>query len=89
MTSKQQEVWALYSSGHTISEIARTLGRSKSTVSTMVKTIKERIENPLTRASRPCEYSSSCFTCPLGDCVLSGSLAVGVNLLPWDMEVHA
>lgn len=89
MTAKQEVVWSLYSSGHTVTEIARATGRSKSTVSTMLKTIRERAINPILRKTTPCEYSSSCFTCPLGDCALHGSVAVGVNLLPWDMETHA
>ena len=29
MTAKQEVVWSLYASGHTVSEIARTLERSK------------------------------------------------------------
>ena len=40
MTAKQEVVWSLYASGHTVSEIARTLERSKGNVSTMLKKIR-------------------------------------------------
>lgn len=84
MTAKQAEVWALYASGHTVTDIAKTLGRGKSTVSTMIKTVKERMKNPVIRESKPCEYSPSCFTCPLSDCGISKGIASRVNVLPGD-----
>lgn len=90
MTAKQELVWGLYSSGHGVTDIAKAIGRSKSTVSAMISRIKSNIHNPAerVRSSAPCVYSSSCFTCPLRDCILDGSKAVYVNLLPGDMEVR-
>lgn len=91
MTVKQREIWSLYAGGHTVTEIARTTGRAKSTVSTMLKYIKAEMQNPTARERRtePCIYSSSCFTCPLGDCAVDGSTAIVLNRLPYDMEVRA
>lgn len=74
MTGKQAEVWDLYKSGRTVTEIARTTGRSKGTVSTMLKLIKARLETPVVKSSVPCPYSASCFTCPLADCVMDGAM---------------
>ena len=83
MTSNQGELWNLYTGGYTVSEIARLTGRAKSTISRTLK----RAKNPT--GYEPCPYSSSCFTCPLRDCALDGSIAVKTNLLPHDMKVRA
>lgn len=78
MTGKQAEVWDLYKSGRTVTEIARATGRSKGNVSTMLKLIKARLEKPIMKSSVPCPYSASCFTCPLADCVMDGTM---VNII--------
>lgn len=91
MTAKQAEVWSLYSSGHTVSGIARTLGRSKGNISTMLKTIRRNMQrsDEWKQKSVPCVYASTCFSCPLSDCVINGNKALHTNMLPWDAEVHA
>ena len=91
MTAKQEVVWSLYASGHTVSEIARTLERSKSNVSTMLKKIRRNMQHSdeWKRKSVPCVYASSCFVCPMKDCAVQSSKALHTNMLPWDAEVHA
>lgn len=91
MTAKQTEVWALYASGHTVTDIAKTLGRGKSSVSTMLKTIRRNMQrsDEWKQKSVPCVYANSCFACPLKDCVVCGSKATRTNMLPWDAEIHA
>lgn len=88
MTAKQTEIWELYASGHRVTDIARVTGRSKGSVSTMIKKIKAAIQNPVVRerASVPCVYSPSCFTCPLSDCAIDSTRAGRFNVLPADME---
>lgn len=88
MTAKQAAIWELYTSGHRVTDIARVTGRSKGSVSTMIKKIKVAIQNPVVRerTSVPCIYSSSCFTCPLGDCAIDSTRAGRFNVLPADME---
>lgn len=74
MTAKQAQVWDLYASGHRVTDIAKALGRSKGAVSTTIKAIKQRLQaGPPERVSIPCVYSPSCFTCPMGDCVVEGA----------------
>ena len=84
MTSNQREIWNLYSSGHSVTEIAKATGRAKSTISVTLK----RIRNPrrIDRVSTPCVYSSSCFTCPLRECTISGHAAIHTNVLPGDLD---
>lgn len=92
MTANQRELWNLYAGGHTVSEIARLTGRARSTISTTLKTIRQNMQRPnddWEKKSVPCVYSSSCFTCPLKDCVVSGRDVLHVNMLPFDAEVHA
>lgn len=88
MTAKQAEVWSLYASGHRVTDIARAIGRSKGSVSTMLKNIKAAIQNPVVaeRLSIPCIYSPSCFTCPLKDCGIDQARAARFNVLPADLE---
>lgn len=88
MTAKQQEVWSLHVKGNSVSDIAQITGRSKSSVYSMLKTIKKRAGVPASRKSVPCKNSPSCFTCPLKDCVVSESVITRTNLLPGDMEVR-
>lgn len=52
MTAKQAMIWDLYASGHRITDIARLTGRSKGTVSTMLKNIKLAIQNPVVKELR-------------------------------------
>lgn len=87
MTAKQREVWGLHVKGNTVSDIAQITGRSKSSVYSMLKTIKKMAGSPATRKSVPCKNSPSCFVCPMKDCVVSESIIVRTNLLPGDMEV--
>jgi len=86
MTAKQAEVWTLYASGHRVTDIARTLGKSNGTVSTMIKKIKESIANKNDKELRsiPCPWSSSCFACPLSDCGMDSTRAGRFNVLPGD-----
>lgn len=86
MTVKQREVWGLHVKGNTVSDIAQITGRSKSSVYSMLKTIKKRAGAPVVKKSVPCKNSPSCFTCPLKDCVANESVITRTNLLPWDME---
>lgn len=88
MTAKQWEVWGLYAKGATVSDIAQITGRSKSSVYSMLKTIKTRGRAPAAKKSVPCKNSPSCFTCPLKDCVVNESSVVRTNLLPGGMEVR-
>lgn len=88
MTARQREVWRLYAKGNTVSDIAQITGRSKSSVYSMLKTIKQRAGTPAAKKSVPCKNSPSCFTCPLKDCVVNESIIVRTNLLPGDMEVR-
>lgn len=85
MTAKQAEVWSLYASGHTVTQIARCTGRSKGYVSGTIKALKERGGKSRERRAEtvPCPYSSSCFTCPMGDCIMGGA---NWNLLPVGYE---
>ena len=89
MTAKQWEVWGLYVKGATVSDIAQITGRSKSSVYSMLKTIKTRGRAPVAKKSVPCKNSPSCFTCPLKDCVVSESVVTRTNLLPEEMQVRA
>lgn len=88
MTRKQSEVWDLYASGHTVTQIAKATCRSKGCVSTMLKRIKEQMHRPVNneRKSVPCPYSSDCFTCPLNDCKIDQITAEKVNLTAWEQE---
>lgn len=88
MTAKQAIVWDLYASGHRVTDIARATGRSKSTVSTMINTIKKNLQRPVKKEldSIPCVYSSSCFTCPLHDCGIDSTRARRFNVLPSDLD---
>lgn len=70
MTNRQREYWSLFAKGLGVSEIARTLGVSKSTVSMTLKAARQHRERPVPE-SVPCRYSPSCFTCPLADCVVA------------------
>lgn len=88
MTTKQREVWSLYIKGNAVSDIAQITGRSRSSVYSLLKTIKKRVGAPAVRKSVPCKNSPSCFTCPLKDCVVNESIIVRTNLLPGDMEVR-
>lgn len=87
MTAKQAEVWALYASGHRVTDIAHATGRSKGSVSTMIKSIKAAMANPRVKTliSTPCPYSTSCFTCPLRDCGIPATNAGRFNVLPGDL----
>lgn len=80
MTAKQAEVWALYASGHRVTDITHATGRSKGFVSTTIKSLKAAMANPRVKKphSIPCPYSNSCFTCPLPDCAIDNP---NVNLL--------
>ncbi len=90
MTSKQEAVWSLYAAGHRITDIARLTGRSNSSVSSMISTIKRNMQHPVERprSSTVCIYSSSCFTCPMRDCVVNDTMAGRCNVLPGDMELR-
>lgn len=72
MTAVQRQYLAMYEQGRNVAEIARLFGKSKSTISRVLR---------LARATggRVCPYSPSCFTCPLEDCQVTGK---DVNLLP-------
>lgn len=89
MTTKQREVWGLYVKGTAISDIAQITGRNKSSVYSMLKTIKKRAKAPVVKKSVLCKNSPNCFTCPLKDCVVWGSIITKTNLLPGDMAVRA
>lgn len=88
MTAKQSEVWRLYTKGTPVSDIAQITGKSKSSVYSMLKTIKTKAGVPVVRKSIPCKNSPSCFTCPLKDCTMWESAITKTNLLPADMEVR-
>lgn len=68
MRSRTLEYRGLYAEGFTVTQIARRMGVSKSTVSTCLR--KSFEAQPL-RRSTVCPHSPSCFTCPLGDCVMN------------------
>lgn len=89
MTARQSEIWALYVSGHGPAAIAQALGmKSRGAVSYTIKQIKREIQNPVERyrASVPCPYSPSCFSCPLHDCAIDPARAARVNVLPGDIQ---
>lgn len=88
MTTKQREVWCLYIRGNSVSDIAQITRRSRSSVYSLLKTIKAKTGAPAVRKSVPCKNSPSCFTCPLKDCAVSESVITRTNLLPGDMEVR-
>ncbi len=88
MTARQREVWSLYAKENTVSDIAQITGRSRSSVYSLLKTIKKRVGAPAVRKSVPCKNSPSCFTCPLKDCVVSESVITRINLLPADTGVR-
>lgn len=88
MTARQRKVWSLYAKGNTVSDIAQITGKSRSSVYSMLKTIKVRAGAPAVRKSVPCKNSPSCFTCPLKDCVVSESVITRTNLLPGDTGVR-
>lgn len=85
MTVTQEEYLRLYERGYGVREIARMLGKGPSTVSTVLK--QARQPRKASRApSSPCPHSSSCFTCPLHDCVAESSMAPRLNVLSLDFE---
>ena len=81
MTEKQREYLNLYTSGHTISAIARAMGKGKSTVSSAIKRAKESLNSEQKPKGQPCPYSPSCFTCPLRDCVIDPAKATSLNII--------
>ena len=72
VSHRASEYLALFAAGFTVTEISRRCGVSKSTVSTLLKKARApKVQRE--SASRTCPYSSSCFTCPMRDCVVEGT----------------
>lgn len=65
MTEKQAEYRRLRESGYTVMEAVRLLGE----------------RSGARRISAVCPYSSSCFTCPLTDCMLDDCSAVIMSVI--------
>lgn len=81
MTPIQREYVTLYEKGYGVREIARMLGKAPSVVSTGIKNAyKSKQSKPVSEIS-VCEYSKSCFNCPLPDCRVASKF-VSVNLAP-------
>lgn len=38
------------------------------------------------KVSRTCEYASSCFECPLPDCIVTRAYLPNLNMTDYDME---
>lgn len=60
MTKKQSTYYRLYKSGKTMEEIAKMLGRNKSTVSRMIKMAERHV----------CQISENCTECQLPECAI-------------------
>ena len=80
MTSKQAECFALYARGYRVVEIAAMLGKSRSTVSTLLRMARETAKPRAKISSAVCPYCASCFDCPFPDCIIPSCQIV--NLLP-------
>lgn len=80
MTEKQSECLILYRQGYRVTEIAARLGKSKSTVSTLIK--NAGAPQKVLSETR-CPYCESCFDYPLPDCVVDGC---DINRLPPDFQ---
>ena len=61
VSHRASEYLALFAAGFTVTEISRLLKKARAP--------KVQRES----ASRTCPYSSSCFTCPMRDCVVEGT----------------
>lgn len=81
MTPIQQEYVTLCEKGYGVRKIARMLGKSPSTVSTGIKNAYKPKQSEPASEITVCEYSKSCFVCPLPDCKVSSRFA-SINLLP-------
>ena len=73
------EYAGLYAQGYTVTEIARMLGKAKSTVSMGLKNYRVRPQEP--KSGEICPHSPSCFTCPMGDCVADAKYAYRYNII--------
>lgn len=69
MTHNQEEIIRLWHRGHTLTEIHQLTGKSKSNISQTLKRAR----------GLPCPFSSSCFNCPMDDCVIKDEYAHLVN----------
>lgn len=78
MTATQYEYFSLYAKGYTVTQIARACNKGKSTISSALKRAMSPGE---TKASVPCRYSPSCFTCPMRDCVIKPIEALTRNVI--------
>lgn len=68
-----------YLNGMTIQEIADSAGVSYRAVTGLI----ERTRN------KKCEYSPSCFTCPMRDCMMSREHAYLVNMTETDIKNYS
>lgn len=85
MTPTQREYVTLYEKGYGVCEIARMLGKSRSAVSTGIKNAYKPKQSKSISEITVCEFSKSCFSCPLPDCRVASKF-VSVNLLPIDFD---
>lgn len=100
MNSIKEKCLALHAEGYSTRTIAKMLGISKSTAHYHVSTPYIAQQNPGRKdPQRPhgekrnqripnstCVFSSSCFSCPLGECKVSEWKAPRVNRLPKDFD---
>ena len=80
MTRKQAECYDLYERGFSVGEIAVMLGKSQPAVSNLIRAARTPKKPRKNASPATCPYCSSCFTCPLPDCVIPACQIV--NLLP-------
>lgn len=80
MTRKQAECLSLYERSYSIGEIAAMLGKNHATVSNLIRRAREAAKPRKNASAAQCPYCSSCFHCPLPDCVIHSCQIV--NLLP-------
>lgn len=81
MTPQQREYVTLYEKGYGVREIAKMLHKSPSTVSTGLKRVRRPKKERAAQCGTICQYSATCFTCPLPDCRID-CRHVDVNLVP-------
>ena len=69
MTKQQLEYKLLFDAGHSVTEIARMTGKSKSTISRVLSRAR----------NKKCPFSANCLNCPLDDCAISDEYSYMLN----------
>lgn len=96
VTDRQQEYFQLFEQGYTVTEIARMLGKAKSTVSATLTRAKEMPrKRDGARATTgtgygkyiPCPFGRDCFSCTAPDCYADS--AYRYNILPTDRAMFS